>query len=90
MTEKTKHFIKKAIEIHGDKLDYSKVNYINAKTNIILICQSHGDFELTPNKHLSSKRGCQLCSTVKQYNEKRDTTEDFNPKKLMAIDMIIQ
>ena len=27
----TKEFIKKAKTMHGDKYDYSKVNYVNAK-----------------------------------------------------------
>lgn len=28
---KTKDFIKKAIKIHGNRYDYSKVNYIDTK-----------------------------------------------------------
>ena len=45
-------FIEKAKLVHGDKYDYSKVDYINAKTPIIIICPEHGEFIKTPDKHL--------------------------------------
>lgn len=77
--DKTKEFIDKAIKVHGDRYDYSKTEYTNAKTKAIFICSLHGEFELTPNKHLN-KRGCQLCSTTNQYNKKRDTIESFIEK----------
>lgn len=72
-------FIEKARELHRDIYDYSKTTYVNAKTNITIICKSHGEFELTPNKHLQ-KRGCQLCSRIDQYNDKRDSLEEFIDK----------
>jgi len=53
-------FLEKAIEIHGNKYDYSKVNYINSWTKIIIICPEHGEFEQTPNNHLKGQR-CGLC-----------------------------
>ena len=34
---KTNNFISKAIKIHKDRYDYSKVNYINAKKKINII-----------------------------------------------------
>jgi hypothetical protein len=48
---KTNCFISKAIKIHGDRYDYSNVNYINAKTKINIICKIHGEFEQTPSNH---------------------------------------
>jgi hypothetical protein len=59
MTEK---FIKKATVIHGDKYDYSKVDYKNANTKVIIICKIHGEFYKTPSKHTNSKQGCAKCS----------------------------
>jgi len=53
-------FIIKAIKIHGNKYDYSKVEYINLCTKITIICDSHGEFEQIPNNHL--KGGCKKCS----------------------------
>ena len=40
----TNEFIEKAKKIHGDKYDYSKVEYINAKTKVCIICPEHGEF----------------------------------------------
>ena len=56
----TKEFIEKAREIHGDKYDYSKVNYKNSQEKIIIICPIHGKFEQKPNNHLNGK-GCKKC-----------------------------
>ena len=49
-------FIEEVIKIYGDKYDYSKVNYINATTKIIIICKIHGDFEQRPCSHLNVQR----------------------------------
>ena len=57
----TDDFIAKAKEVHGDKYDYSKVNYINAQTKVCIICPEHGEFEQTPNSHLNGN-GCLRCS----------------------------
>ena len=40
----TEKFIKQAKELNGDQYDYAKVNYINNKTKIIIICKEHGEF----------------------------------------------
>ena len=70
-TTTNENFIKKAKEIHGDKYDYSKTNYINNKTKIIIICPIHGEIEITPNAHISEKRGCPKCgNTLKGANFK--------------------
>lgn len=54
-------FIKDAKEIHGDRYDYSLVEYKGAKTPIQIICPKHGVFIQTPNNHLKGY-GCQYCS----------------------------
>jgi hypothetical protein len=54
-------FINKAINLHGKIYDYSKVNYINSKTKICIICSIHGDFLQSPNQHLKPQ-GCPKCS----------------------------
>ena len=60
--QKTKEqFIKEAKSIHGDKYDYSLVNYVNNNTKVKIICPIHGAFEQTPNKHIIRKHGCDLC-----------------------------
>ena len=67
-------FIKKANEIHKGKYDYSKVNYIDNKTRICIICPEHGEFWQTPTAHLSGS-GCKYCKKGKVFN-----TDDFIQK----------
>ena len=58
----TEEFIKKAKEVHGDKYDYSKVEYKNNKTPVTIICPEHGEFKQTPSNHLNGN-GCKKCAT---------------------------
>lgn len=54
-------FIKKAQEVHGDKYDYSKVNYKNINTKITITCPIHGDFEQIGMNHILGQ-GCPKCA----------------------------
>lgn len=54
-------FIEKAIAIHGDIYDYSKVEYERAHQSVLIICPTHGEFSQTPNHHMKGK-GCPACS----------------------------
>ena len=58
----TEQFILEAKEIHGDKYDYSKVEYVNANTKVCIICPIHGEFMQSPHKHINGKRGCSKCN----------------------------
>ena len=60
-------FIEKAKKVHGDKYDYSKVEYINSSTKICIICPRHGEFWQKPNDHLSGY-GCPKCAGTKKLN----------------------
>jgi hypothetical protein len=57
----TSEFIDSAIKIHGNKYDYSRVKYINSRTNVCIICPEHGEFWQTPHSHLKGF-GCKKCS----------------------------
>jgi very-short-patch-repair endonuclease len=72
----TEEFIKKAIEIHGDKYDYSKVEYVTAIECVTIICKIHGDFYQKPNGHLCGS-GCKDCSIEFIANSKRKNTDEF-------------
>lgn len=63
----TAKFIKKSQEIHN-KYDYSKVEYVDSKTKVCIICPTHGEFWQTPNSHLSG-HGCPVCSSNKLSKE---------------------
>lgn len=58
-------FIKEACKVHGNRYDYSKVVYINNKTNVTVICPDHGPFEVMPQDHIQKKNGCPKCQTSK-------------------------
>ena len=73
----TEEFIEKARKVHGDKYDYSKVEYINSKTKVCIICPEHGEFWQTPNCHLSGRSGCYFCSKEKCAENYRKKEEDF-------------
>jgi hypothetical protein len=72
-------FIEKAKEIHGEKYDYSKVNYQKAIEKVIIICKEHGEFIQIPNSHLRGC-GCPKCSKIKSCEKQRKNQEDFIKK----------
>ena len=53
-------FVEKAVKIHGDKYDYSLVEYKNNNTKVNIICKYHGEFSQLSNNHLSGQ-GCPKC-----------------------------
>lgn len=66
-------FIKKAIEVHGNKYDYSKVEYVNSHTKVCIICPEHGEFWQVPSSHVYSKRCCPKCA----HRSYKYTNEEF-------------
>ena len=65
----TEEFIQRARKVHGDKYDYSKVEYVNNRTKVCIICPEHGEFWQAPTNHTDGKRGCPYCN--KLSNEKK-------------------
>jgi hypothetical protein len=52
MTSNTQEFIDRAKKLNGDKFDYSKVDYENTQTKIIITCNTCGIyFRITKNTH---------------------------------------
>ena len=74
--QKQKTTIQKFKDKHGDRYDYSKVKYINVKTNIIIICKIHGEFQQKPDRHLRTS-GCQKCGNQSRSVSTQKTTIDF-------------
>jgi len=70
-------FIERARAVHGDKYDYSKVNYVNNKTKIIILCSIHGEFSQYPSNHLNKKVGCCKCGHIETSNKKRINAKEF-------------
>ena len=56
----TETFVARAKEIHGDRYDYSRVEYTSAHNTIQIICRKHGVFEQVAFNHLQGNN-CRLC-----------------------------
>ena len=77
-------FIKKAREKHGNKYDYSKVEYVDSNTKVCIICPNpeHGEFCQKPSKHLQGQ-GCPKCNlshlerSVMNYLDNMGITYDY-------------
>ncbi len=54
----------KSNKIHNNFYDYSKTNYIDAKTPVDIICPKHGIFNQIPSNHLEG-HGCPKCNRSK-------------------------
>lgn len=67
-------FVEKSIKKHGDKYDYSLVEYINSREKVKIICKIHKIFELEPTHHIMGV-GCSKCSSTH-----KSTTEEFIAK----------
>lgn len=67
-TKTTEQFIKEAKEIHGDKYDYSKTEYIDCNTRVCITCPKHGEFWQLPPDHICNKSGCPKCNRSKGEN----------------------
>lgn len=68
-------FIRRAKEIHGDKYDYSKVEYISTTKKVCIICPLHGEFWQTHHNHF--KQNCPKCSKISRGKKRRKNTEWF-------------
>lgn len=74
--KKAQNFIDKSKKTHGDKYDYSKVDYINSTTKVCIICKKHGEFWQTPSAHVRGD-GCPMCGNENRGNLKRLSKDEF-------------
>ena len=94
----TEIFIQRAQKVHGNKYDYSKVNYINYHTPVEIICSEHGSFWQRPGKHLSGQN-CPLCLESRgeeiirllllKYNIPFEKEKQFSIYKTIFVDYYI-
>lgn len=75
----TEEFIEKARAVHGDKYDYSKVEYKGNKIKVCIICPIHGEFWQRPNDHLSGY-GCKLCANFENGERCKSNIDEFIKK----------
>ena len=72
-------FIDNAKKMHGDKYDYSKVEYKDYRTKVCIICPVHGEFWQTPTNHLCGE-GCPQCGLQKRVFKRMETNISFIEK----------
>lgn len=68
--------VEKFKKVHGDRYDYSKINYVNSVSKLTIICPKHGEFLQSSAKHLQG-RGCPKCAVEKRSNAQRVSKEEF-------------
>lgn len=53
------------LETHGNRYDYSQVEYVHSRTKVVIICRDHGPFRQAPASHWSGQ-GCPPCARPRQ------------------------
>jgi len=71
----TKIFVERAIQLHKNKYNYSKVQYTKALAKVTIVCPEHGEFEQIAWDHLSGY-GCNKC--VRSYYSLESFIEKAN------------
>jgi hypothetical protein len=66
--------------VWGDRYDYSKFNYVNKRTPIIVGCKEHGFFPIMPLSHANG-HGCSKCGNKAQA--KKLSKPKYDKKELL-------
>ena len=75
----TEEILEKFKKVHGDKYDYSKVEYKKLILPVEIICPIHGSFLQSPHAHLKGQ-GCPKCGIESRIQKRQDTAETFISK----------
>jgi hypothetical protein len=70
------NFIERVNSIFNNKYDLSKFEYVNNKTNGIVICPEHGNFITNPHS-LYQGKGCPKCGIEQRALKRRKSNEEF-------------
>jgi hypothetical protein len=73
---------------HGNKYDYSKVIFTRVNDKVIIICSTHGEFEMRPKAHSDDLRGCPNCDKTGKsgFSDKSNWVE--KPKFIYLIEVV--
>ena len=100
LQKRKQQFLKQAKRVHGNKYDYSAVEFKNTDQKIKVICPKHGPFPVRPTHHTSAPySGCPVCieslgeqairSALKQWRipfESEKRFSDCRDKRPLAFD----
>ena len=88
-TSNKEEFVARAIRLHGERCDYSLVNYVTARIKVKIRCIEHDlIYEQMPDTHLRTERvsrlgsntGCRKCGSASIAALKSDGIEGFIAK----------
>lgn len=71
-------FIRKSRAVHGDRYNYSKVEYLGSRVKVIVICPVHGEFLVRPDIHIGGSI-CKKC----QFEKKKKVLFDIGVNDLL-------
>jgi G:T-mismatch repair DNA endonuclease (very short patch repair protein) len=71
-------------DVHGDRYDYSRVEYVGRSTKVTIGCQEHGWFQQTPSSHWEG-HGCPKCADIERGLAKRAAARANILKKFHAM-----
>ena len=74
-------FVTRANKIHNNKYNYEKSIYITSTIKLTVNCPEHGDFEISPNCHLSGQ-GCAKCGRLIISKSSIISLEEYLPKMI--------
>lgn len=72
----TEEFIADAIKAHGNKYDYSLVEYKGATIPVTIICPIHGEFQQRAADHTNG-HGCKKCMYEQKHKQQTKKVIDF-------------
>lgn len=72
----TDAFIRRAKLVHGEKYDYSRVEYKNSSLKVVIGCPEHGFFEQIAKSHIDGF-GCKQCAYGNRLKTHGMSTDDF-------------
>ena len=72
-------FIRRSVEAHGYKYDYSLVDYTKSSSKVTIICPDHGKFEQLAASHMNGNKCFECSADLRHWNYKAycDKNEEF-------------
>jgi len=78
VTKNKNKFLEEARLIHGDRYDYSEMDYSGiANTKVNINCKLHGSISILPSNHLRGMGGCNKCAIAKTSKDQTRSIEDY-------------
>lgn len=75
-------FVRRAVAIHGDRYDYSQVDYVSAKTPVTIVDPDYGPFQQTPDSHLNKGSGSPWSRSAAISQALSSSTSEFIEKAI--------